>query len=238
MFKRKATIILSSSLLLSSCSSLENINLGSVAEVLLNSQQSGNSIELGLKDALKVGTERAVASLSKNGGYSNNSALKILMPEKLQKVSSTLRNIGMGSMVDNFEAKMNEAAEKAAAKAAPVFFDSIRQITFDDAQKLLSGQATAITDFFSRTTRSKLKGLYQPLVSKKMRELGTVQQYDQLMSRYQQIPFAPKVDFTLEDYVTEQALDGLFSQLASVEKDIRANPAARTTALLRKVFAK
>ena len=238
MTKKFATTLILSGTLLSSCNSLQNIDLGQVAGVLLNSQNSENTIDLGLKDALKVGTERAVTTLSKNGGYSQNSALKILMPAKLQKVSSTLRNVGLGSMVDNFETKMNEAAEKAVVQAAPVFLRSIKKMNFDDARQLLSGQPTAITDFFSKHSRSELKGIYEPIINKKMRELGAIQKYDQLMTRYNQIPFVPKTEFSIDDYVTEQALDGLFSHLALVEKDIRTNPQARTTALLKKVFSK
>jgi hypothetical protein len=194
------------------------------------------TVAQGLKEALSVGTERAVAKLSQPGGYAKDAALRLMIPEKLQKVGSTLRKVGLGSLVDDFEGKMNAAAEEAASKAVPVFANAVRSMSFEDAMGILKGGPTAATEYFKAKTSDQLRAMYEPIVRAKMEQVGTAKLYNSLMAKYDAIPLTSKPDFSLDTYVTDKALDGLFSKLGDMEKDIRENPAARTTALLRRVF--
>lgn len=194
------------------------------------------TVAQGLKEALTVGTERAVGTLAQPGGYARDAALRLAMPEQLDTVTTTMRRIGLGGMVDEFEGKMNAAAEEAAAQAVPVFASAIRGMSFADAMGILQGGPTAATDYFKTHTAEQLRGRYAPIVRAKMDEVGAAKVYNSLMERYNAIPLTSKPDFSLETYVTDRALDGLFLQLGKMEQDIRENPAARTTALLRRVF--
>ncbi|MDX9978658.1 MAG: DUF4197 domain-containing protein [Lentisphaeria bacterium] len=195
------------------------------------------TVAQGLKEALTVGTQRSVDKLAQPGGYAKNTALRLMVPEQLDKVAKTMRSLGLGSLVDEFEGKMNAAAEEAAAKAAPVFASAVGAMTFEDVMGILQGGPTAATDYFKAHTAEQLRGLYAPIIRAKMDEAGAIKVYNSLMERYNAIPFAKKPDFSLDSYVTDKALDGLFHQLGKMEQDIRENPAARTTALLRQVFA-
>ena len=194
------------------------------------------TVARGLKEALNVGTERAVSALNQPGGYAKDAALRLLIPEKLQKVGDALRRFHLGGMVDDFETKMNAAAEEAAGKAIPVFANAVRSMSFADAMDVLKGGPTAATDYFRASTSEQLRGMYAPIVRAKMNELGTASLYNSMMEKYDAIPLASKPDFSLDTYVTDKALEGLFLKLGEMEKDIRENPAARTTALLRRVF--
>ena len=234
----KQTIALTTLLSLTSCETAKNINWSEIGSALLqNDELNESTIASGLSEALKVGTDKAVKTLSKDGSFSQ-SASKLIVPDELTKAAEKLRKYHLGFIVDSFESKMNEAAEKAVVSATPIFLDTISKMTFDDARQILQGDDTAITDFFNKRSRSQLKKSFLPIINNKMTELGTVKKYNELMAKYDAIPFTPEIKFDLGNYVTDKALDGLFTQLAEVEKDIRANPAARTTELLKKVFAK
>ena len=219
------------------CKFVEEGGLGKVANVFLSQELNDDTIGLGLKDALRVGTKSAVDSLSKSGGYSNDPLLKIGFPKDVEKFTSTLKRFGLGSQVTAIENKMNEAAEQAAAEALPVFVDAVREMTFDDIRKIFDGNDSAATDYFRNKTRQKLVSRYAPIVRAHMAKLGVVRDYTKLVGQYNALPLVPKVKFSPESYVTEKALDGLFSTLAEQEKLIRTNPAARTTELLKRVFA-
>lgn len=190
----------------------------------------------GLKQALEVGTERAVSQTSRSGGFAGDPAIRIGLPESLETMALGLRAIGLGAKVDELELAMNRAAEKASAEATDVFVQGIRQLTFEDARAILSGGDTAATEFFERTTREPLAERFEPIVSEQMRGIGLVEQYDALVDRYAALPFTkpPVLDF--ESYVTNEALDGLFHVLGNEERRIREDPAARSTALLKEVF--
>lgn len=209
---------------------------------LLNSMNSPSgeltleTVVAGLKEALKVGTTNATTQASAAGGYFDNARLHIPPPQELQKVTSTLRGLGLNELPDTFERKLNDAAEAAAQQAVPVFVDALTAMTFDDARQILNGGETAATDYFRTHTSAKLTELYRPIVHDKMNTVGAVKSYNDLMGRYNQIPLVPKPKSDLEGYVTGKALDGLFLLLADQEKQIRQNPAARTTALLKQVF--
>jgi len=190
----------------------------------------------GIKEALAVGTENAVKSLSQTDGYFANQAVKILMPSSIQKVADVARKVGFQKQVDEFILSMNRAAEKAAPMAAKFFGDAIRDMSMDDVRGILTGGDTAATDFFSRKTRDKLYAAFKPVVSKSVGEVGATKSYNDLMGRYESVPFVGKQSVDLDDYVTNKGLDGLFFMVAQEEKKIRTNPMARTTDLLKSVF--
>ena len=192
----------------------------------------------GIKEALAVGTENAVKSLSRVDGYLGQSAVKILMPPSIQKVADVARKAGFDKQVDGFVVSMNRAAEAAAPMAAHHFSEAIRDMTLDDVRGILSGGNTAATDFFRRTTHDKLYQAFKPVVSQKVNEVGATRSYKDMMARYDKLPFMSKKSVDLDDYVTHKSLDGLFYMVGEEEKKIRADPLARTTDLLKSVFGK
>jgi hypothetical protein len=192
----------------------------------------------GIKEALAVGTERAVKDLSKQNGYFGNAAVKILMPPSIQKVAEVARMAGFQKQVDEFIFSMNRAAEAAAPLAARYFADAIRDMTFEDVRGILTGGDTSATDFFRRKTHDKLYTAFKPIVSEKIGEVGATRAYKDMMGRYESVPMMGKQSLDLDDYVTNKSLDGLFYMVGQEEKNIRTNPAARTTDLLKAVFGK
>lgn len=192
----------------------------------------------GIKEALAVGTERAVASLGRENGYFGNAAVKILMPSSLQKVAEFARMAGYQKQVDEFILSMNRAAEAAAPLAGKIFGDAIRAMTLDDVRGILTGGDTAATEFFKRKTHTQLYDAFKPVVSKKVDEVGTTRAYKDLVGRVGSVPMVGTQSLDLDDYVTRKSLDGLFLVLGQEEKKIRTNPAARTTDLLKTVFGK
>ena len=198
-----------------------------------------STIVKGLKEALATGTERAVAEVAKPDGYFGNQLIKILLPERVQQAADLLGTLGYQQQVDEVVLTMNRAAEKAAPKAAGFFADAIRQMTVEDAKGILSGGDTAATEFFAKKTRAQLFDAFKPTVAKSMDQVGTARAYKEMLGKYDVTPLAslagiPSLD--LDAYVTNKSLDGLFTMVAEEEKKIRANPAARTTDLLRRVF--
>jgi hypothetical protein len=192
----------------------------------------------GIKEALAVGTERAVAGLSRRDGYFGNQAVKILMPASIQKVADVARMAGFQRQVDDFVLSMNRAAEAAVPMASRFFGDAIRDMTLDDARGILAGGDTAATEFFRGKTQGKLFAAFKPVVSKKVDEVGATRAYKDMIGRYEKVPLVGRQSLDLDDYVTGKALDGLFLMVGEEEKKIRANPAARTTDLLKKVFGR
>ena len=192
----------------------------------------------GIKEALAVGTERAVNSLSRENGYFGNAAVKVLMPSSLQKATEVARKVGYQKQVDEFILSMNRAAEAAAPLAAKIFGDAIREMSLDDVRGILTGGETAATDFFRRKTHTKLFDAFKPVVSKKVNEVGATRAYKDLMASLSSVPMVGKQSLDLDHYVTDKSLDGLFYMVGQEEKNIRTNPAARTTDLLKTVFGK
>ncbi len=198
---------------------------------------SDGDIVSGLKEALEVGTTNTVDLTGKVDGYFGNAAIKILLPKQLQTAEQGLRLIGQGQKVDELVLGMNRAAEKAAPAARDIFWEAIKSMSFDDARKILSGGDTAATDYFRAKTSETLTVAFRPVVVDSMKDVGVVQQYKQLTSAYQSVPLAsalPSVD--IESYVVAKALDGLFLVLGQQEREIRTNPSAQVTSLLKKVF--
>jgi len=196
-----------------------------------------STVASGLKEALRVGSERAVSLTSTEDGFLGNSLIRIAMPESLQKVSTTLRRVGMGSYVDEFEVAMNRAAESASGEAKGVFWEAITSMTLTDAMGILQGDNTAATDYFRDKTSAQLSDKFKPIVQDKMAEVGVYGYYTTLVNAYNALPFTSKPQFDLEQYIVDEAQDGVFTMLAVEEVKIRQDPAKRTTELLKKVFA-
>lgn len=191
----------------------------------------------GIREALAVGTRNAVQSLGRKDGYFANESVKILMPKRLRKVADIAGMAGYQKQVDTFVLSMNRAAEAAAPLAAGYFGDAIRDMTLDDVRGILTGGDTAATQYFSHRTRDKLYAAFRPVVAGKIREVGATRAYQDMMQQFENLPMVgqqPALD--LEDYVTNQSLDGLFRMVGEEERKIRTNPGARTTDLLRTVF--
>jgi hypothetical protein len=197
---------------------------------------SDAQIGSGLKEALAVGTQKAVKQVARPGGYLENKAIKILLPQSLRPVETGLRAIGQGPKVDEFIASMNHAAETAAPESAGIFGNAVRAMTIDDARRLLTGGNTSITDYFKEKTSAQLTVAFRPHVEKAMAANGVTQRYNALLGQAPQLPFMKSSKMDINSYVVGKALDGLFYELGEQEKQIRTNPAARTTDLLRKVF--
>ncbi len=193
---------------------------------------------LGLKEALSIGLNTAVDLTGRLDGYFRNEVIKILMPDKLKPLVNGLTMIGMRGKVDKFVMAMNRAAEQAAPLAKPIFADAIRTFNFNDARGLLAGGDTAITDFFKNKTQEPLAFAFRPPVVDAMGQTGATKQFNDLIGRYQKLPFASKNVVNIEDYVVGKALDGLFYMVAQEETKMRKNPAARVTSVLREVFGR
>jgi len=192
----------------------------------------------GIKEALAVGTERAVQSLSRPDGYFGNAAVKILMPSSIQKVAEVARKAGYQQQVDEFILSMNRAAEAAAPLASRPFGDAIRAMTLDDVRGILGGGDTAATDYFRSKTQDKLYAAFKPIVSQKVDEVGATRAYKELVGRYESVPFMKSPSLDLDDYVTKKSLDGLFLVVGAEERKIRTDPVARSTELLKTVFGR
>ena len=206
------------------------------AVLAIAAQLSAATTALGLKDALRIATDQAVASTSKTGGFLDNPKIRIPLPGKLESMATALRAVGMSAQVDELEVAMNHAAEKAASEATPVFSKALTDMSFKDASGILTGGDTAATRYFQKTTSAELATRFRPIVDQAMEQVGVVKQYDALVSSYTSTPFASAPKLDLGSYVTDQALAGLFKVMGEEEKKIRTNPAARTTDLLKQVF--
>jgi len=198
---------------------------------------SDGQVSAGLKEALQLGATKTVDLTGQADGFLKNQAIKILMPPNLRSMEQGLRTVGLGGQVDTFVVSMNRAAEKAAPQARQIFGDAIGSMSFDDAKKVLSGGDTAATDFFKAKTSDKLTAAFTPIVSKSMDQVGATRQYKALVGQAKGLPFVNTESLDIDHYVVGKSLDGMFHVLGEQEKLIRTNPAARTTELLKQVFA-
>jgi hypothetical protein len=204
---------------------------------------SNDQVVSGLKEALGNGLQHAVAQLGHDGGFLTNAAVKIPMPEKLRSVEKTLRALKQDKMADDFVATMNHAAEQAVPEATSVFVDAVKQMSIADAKAILTGPDDSATQYFRRATGTNLFTRFHPIVQKATGKAGVTAAYKNMMSKAGSTSLGGKLEgflgtdsVDLDSYVTSKALDGLFKMVADEEKKIRANPAARTSELLQKVF--
>lgn len=196
----------------------------------------GKEIDGGLRDALAVGAERAITGLGRPGGYLDDPAVRIALPKKLKKLDHALRKLGKGDAIDEFITTMNRAAEQAVVVAGPVVGDAVREMSIRDAQQILSGPDDAATTYFREHTSERLGTGMLPIVRKTTAATGVSAAYKRMLDKAGILGEALGESLDLDQYVTDQALDGLFLKLAEEERSIRHNPAARTTELLKKVF--
>ena len=192
----------------------------------------------GLKEALTIGSGRAIDRTAAIDGFLANALIRITLEDNrdLERMASALRRIGLGGQVDQMEVAMNRAAERAAGEAREVFVREVSGLTFDDAMGILRGGPTAATDFLRGRTEGEIRRRFRPIVVEKMDEVGLSRAYRELADQYNRLPLVTRPATDLDDYVTDEALDGLFTVLGEEEKKIREDPVARTTELLRRVF--
>ncbi len=200
---------------------------------------SNEDIGNGLKEALNNGVSKGVEKLSATDGYLKSALYKILIPEDMRNVTSQLKHVpGFENIETDIMEKMNRGAEKAAVKAKPIFTKAITSLTFADAMNILMGSKDAATQYLNRTTNQPLYNEFKPIIQSSLSEVGATKYWSDAVNAYNQIPFVKKANPNLDDYVTKEALKGLFGMVAEKELEIRNNPAIRNTDLLRKVFAK
>lgn len=229
----KKIIALVCILTLSACAELQ-----SVVDSLPNQVGVDNAtIASGLRQALDFGIEKQVSKLTQKDGFYGNQLVKILLPEELQKVDRTLRNVGLGSLADEGLKVLNRAAEDAVSEATPIFVDAVKGITFTDAKNILLGNDTAATSYLQNRTQTALYAKFNPVIQNSFSKVGADKIWNDLITRYNALPLTNDVNPDLTDYVTNEALKGVYTMIAVEEKDIRNNFAARTTALLKRVFA-
>jgi hypothetical protein len=190
----------------------------------------------GLKDALKVGTETVVGKLGTNDGFNADPAIRIPLPKSLEYVQTTLNRMGMGSMVNDLQTRLNRAAETATPKAKELFFNAISEMTLDDVKKIYNGPQDSATKYFQSKMTGPLGEAMRPVIDSSLSQVGAIQSYDKVMNQYKAIPFVPDVKANLTNHVIEKGISGIFYYLAKEEAAIRQNPAKRTTDLLKKVF--
>ena len=222
---------------------LKNISLPTILKKSTSTSANGTIGGLsnaeaasGLKEALLQGIGKGADRASQPDGFYLIRLIRIPFPPGAQRVATTLRSIGLGSQVDKFELSLNRGAEDAARSAKPIFVAAIKSLTFSDVWNILTGQQDAATQFLKRTTSTQLVTAFAPIMQKSLDQVGATRYYTQMASSYNQLPLVQKVQPDLNQYATGKAVDGPFTLIAQKEANIRENPVARTTELLRRVF--
>ncbi|MEX0288110.1 MAG: DUF4197 domain-containing protein [Flavobacteriaceae bacterium] len=198
---------------------------------------SNEEIARGLREALSFGIDKQVSKLTATDGFFKNELVKILLPPELQKVDKTLRDIGLGSLADEGLKVLNRAAEDAVGEATPIFVAAVKEITFDDAKNILLGEDDAATQYLTKTTSGPLYAKFNPVIKNSFQKVGADRIWQNLITKYNNLPLTNDVNPDLTDYVTTEALKGVYTMIALEEKEIRNKLSSRTTVLLRKVFA-
>ena len=198
---------------------------------------SGLDIGAGLKEALNKGVTEQVSKLTAMDGFYKNDAVKILMPEELQKVEKTLRKMGLSNLADEGIKSLNRAAEDAVKEATPIFVTAIKNITITDAKSILFGNENAATLYLQSSTTTALYSKFSPVVQQSISKVGADVIWASIIKKYNSLPLVSKVNPDITDYVTNKALDGVFKMITVEEKNIRTNLSSRTSDVLKKVFA-
>jgi hypothetical protein len=204
---------------------------------IISQDLTNTEIGEGLREVLLIGTEKVVSQIGQVDGFNLDPKIHIPLPSTLVKTASVLSSVGMGSLTEDLELRLNRAAESATPLAKELFIQAISKVTIDDARNILNGSQDAATKYLRSTMGHTLGQQMVPIVDKTLSESGAVQAYDAVIGEYSQVPFMPDVKANLNDYVVKKALDGIFYYVGKEEAVIRANPAARTTNLLKRVFA-
>lgn len=197
----------------------------------------GIDIASGLKEALNKGVEKQVTKLTAVDGFYKNEAVKILMPDELKKVDKTMRKLGMGSLADDGIKSLNRAAEDAVKEATPVFVAAIKNMTITDAKNILMGNDNSATMYLQSSTSSELYKKFLPIVQQSIGKVGADKIWNTITTKYNDLPLVSKVNPDINDYVTKKAMEGVFKMISVEEKNIRTDINARTSPLLKDVFA-
>jgi len=215
---------------------IDNLNSTVSSTTNPTSSLNENQIIKGLQEALKVGTERVVNQIGTTDGYNQDPAIHIPLPAELQQVQKLLGKVGMSSLADDVELKINRAAEQAAPKAKDIVFEAISNMKLEDAQAIYQGPEDAATQYFKKVSSDKLRAMIEPVAKDSLNDVGALQAYDTLIGEYKSMPFVPDVKADLVNHTTTLAMDGIFHYLAQEEAAIRNDPAKRTTEILKTVF--
>ncbi|MDC6352463.1 DUF4197 domain-containing protein [Zeaxanthinibacter sp. PT1] len=216
----------------SSCAELQG-----VVNQLPGGGLTDEQIAAGLQQALQQGIDQQVSTLALEDGFYKNELVKILLPEELQKVDRALRDIGLGHLADEGLLLLNRAAEDAVSEATPVFINAVKGITFQDARNILLGDEMAATQYLKSATNEALYDKFEPVIQTSLKKVRASEVWERLITRYNSLPLTQDVNPDLTDYVTREALSGVYTMIAIEEKEIRNQISARTTELLRRVFA-
>ena len=218
---------------LTACAELQNV----INELPQGGTLSNADIAAGLRQALDFGIDQQVSKLTQKDGFYKNELVKILLPEELQKVDKALRNVGLSSLADSGLKALNRAAEDAVKEATPIFVSAVKDITFADAKNILLGDDNAATNYLSAKTQTALYDKFRPVIQNSFSKVGADQIWTNLITKYNTLPLTNDVNPDLTDYVTTEALEGVYTMIAVEEKEIRNKISSRSTDLLKKVFA-
>jgi len=230
----KKVIVLASVLSFFSCAELQQV---ASQYPQIGTAMGNQDIAAGLKEALNNGITKEVTKLTATDGFFKNQLVKILLPTELQKVDKTLRNIGLSSLADEGLKVLNRAAEDAVKEATPIFVSAVKNMTFTDAKNILLGTDNAATTYLQNTTKTALYAKFSPVVQNSLGKVGADKVWTNIITKYNAVPLTTDVNPDLTDYVTDKAMEGVFKMIAVEEKDIRTNLAARTSDLLKRIFA-
>lgn len=231
-YPMKKILAVASVFFLSGCAELQQIASQYPAAGVSNAD-----IAAGLKEALNNGITKEVSKLTVTDGFFRNEAVKILLPEQLQKVDKALRNAGLSSLADEGLKVLNRAAENAVKEATPIFVDAVTKMTFTDARNILLGNDTAATSYLQGATSTSLYAKFNPVVKRSLSKVGADTIWKQIITKYNALPLTSDVNPDLNDYVTHKAMEGVFKMIAVEEKQIRTDLSARTSDLLKRIFA-
>ncbi|MFV0248999.1 MAG: DUF4197 domain-containing protein [Tenacibaculum sp.] len=229
----KKTLIILATFQLLACVELQKVVNQLPVKEKLSQQQIGD----GLRQALNNGIQNQVSKLTAKDGFYKNELVKILLPKDLQVIDKGLRKIGLSSLADQGLRAINRTAEDAVKTATPIFVDAVKKISFADAKNILLGNQNAATLYLQEKTNSALYNKFQPVIEQSFSKVQADKIWTKLINKYNNIPFVKKVNPNLTDYVTKEALKGVFTMIAVEEKGIRNKVGLRNTALLRSVFA-
>ncbi len=233
---KKASLLIS--LFLLSCTSAQiNQAISDFGKTTGDSRPTSSEVAEGLKEALLKGVAVGADKVSQVDGYYKDPQIKIPFPPDVKKVEDRLRQIGLSKEVDRFVETLNHGAEDAAKEAKPIFISAIQQMTIADAWAILKGEQDAATQYLKKTTSDQLKGKFKPVIKNSLNKVNATKYYGDLVNTYNKIPLVDKVNPNLDDYATDLAIQGLFTMIAKEEANIRQNPVARTTDILKRVFA-
>lgn len=218
---------------MSSCAELQQISEEIARSGVLSEQQIAN----GLQQALSKGVNEQVSKLTQEDGFYSNALVRIGLPEELSTLESTMRNFGLGNLADEGIKALNRTAQQAVKEATPIFLAAIREMSFDDARNILLGEKTAATAYLREKTQTELYQRFEPIVNDNFQKVGADQIWQNVIQNYNQIPFTKSVNPNLTDYVTNEALKGVYKMIEIEEQQIRNDVRERSSDLLRRVFA-